>query len=103
VDPCWPKPLPEGWVTGHWEGSATDSHDDIVVFIRRNLTAEEAENYQQAPSIIMLCSIESKVPSGHGEIPTWSRSTAARLIKSPPLVGGHNDGTVQKYSHDGML
>ena len=41
VDPSWPKPLPEGWITGQLGGVCTDSHDHIVVVNRRDITAEE--------------------------------------------------------------
>src|SRR5579864_5680457 len=54
VDASWPKPLPEGWITGQLGGVCTDSHDHIVVVNRRDITAEEAETAQQAPSIIMF-------------------------------------------------
>jgi hypothetical protein len=39
VDPSWPKPLPEGWITGQLGGVCTDSHDHIVVVNRRDITA----------------------------------------------------------------
>src|SRR6202795_850204 len=54
VESSWPKPLPEGWITGQLGGVCTDSHDHIVVVNRRDITAEEAETAQQAPSIIMF-------------------------------------------------
>src|SRR6266480_2829125 len=54
IDPSWPKPLPEGWITGQLGGVCADSHDHIVVVNRRDITAEEAETAQQAPSIIMF-------------------------------------------------
>lgn len=54
VDPAWPKPLPEAWITGQLGGVCTDSHDHIVVVNRRDITAEEAETSQQAPPIIMF-------------------------------------------------
>src|SRR5205823_2720852 len=54
VDPSWPKPLPEGWITGQLGGVCTDSHDHIVVVNRRDITKEEAETSQQAPPILMF-------------------------------------------------
>src|ERR1700676_5063274 len=54
VDASWPKPLPGGWITGQLGGVCTDSRDHIVVVNRRDITAEEAETAQQAPSIIMF-------------------------------------------------
>src|SRR5260370_34053853 len=54
VDPTWPKPLPEGWITGQLGGVCTDAHDHVVVVNRRNITDEEKETSKQAPSILMF-------------------------------------------------
>ena len=54
VDPTWPKPLPEKWITGQLSGVCVDSHDHVVVVNRRNITDEEAETSINAPSIIMF-------------------------------------------------
>ena len=31
VDPWWPKPLPEGWITGRLGAVCVDSHDHVIV------------------------------------------------------------------------
>src|ERR1700731_2008788 len=54
VDPSWPKPLPDRWITGQVGGVCTDSHDHIVIVNRRNITKEEEETEISAPSIIMF-------------------------------------------------
>src|ERR1700723_2927610 len=36
VDPTWPKPLPDKWITGQVGGVCTDSHDHVVIVNRRN-------------------------------------------------------------------
>src|SRR6266581_6652336 len=43
VDPWWPKPLPEGWITGRLGSVCIDSHDHVIVTNRRDITDEEKE------------------------------------------------------------
>jgi hypothetical protein len=38
VDPSWPKPLPDRWVTGMIGGICVDAQDNVFVLNRRNLT-----------------------------------------------------------------
>src|SRR5580704_7417448 len=104
VDPSWPKPLPEGWITGQLGGVCTDSHDHIVVVNRRDITAEEAETAQQAPSIIMF-DMAGNVIASWGDTKTVPNSIhGCAFDKDNNLwVGGNNDGVIQKYSHDGKL
>jgi len=37
VDPSWPKPLPERWVTGELGGVCVDANDHVFVLSRPNL------------------------------------------------------------------
>src|SRR5919202_503868 len=45
VDPFWPKPLPERWVTGEVAGTCVDANDHVFTVNRapqnNNLTAKE--------------------------------------------------------------
>ena len=41
VDPYWPKPLPNRWVTGEVGGICVDSNDHIFGINRRNVNALE--------------------------------------------------------------
>src|SRR5919204_5874348 len=41
VDPFWPKPLPDKWITGEVAGSAVDANDHLWTVNRRNLTETE--------------------------------------------------------------
>src|SRR5438093_13751249 len=54
VDPWWPKPLPEGWITGRLGAVCVDSHDHVIVTNRRDITEEEQETSKQAPSASCL-------------------------------------------------
>ncbi len=104
VDPSWPKPLPEGWITGQLGGVCTDSHDHIVVVNRRDITAEEAETSQQAPPIIMFDSAGNVVASwGDPNVVPHSIHGCAFDQENNVWVGGNEDGIIQKYSHAGKL
>src|SRR5438105_1157972 len=104
VDPSWPKPLPEGWITGQLGGVCTDSHDHIVVVNRRDITKEEAETSQQAPPIIMFDQAGNVVASfGDPNVVPHSIHGCAFDSDNNVWVGGNDDGIIQKYTHDGKL
>jgi len=104
VDASWPKPLPEGWVTGQLGGVCADAHDHIVVVNRRNITAEEAETSQQAPPIIMFDAKGNVVASwGDPNVVPNSIHGCEFDPDNNVWVGGNEDGILQKYSHDGKL
>ena len=52
VDPFWPKPLPERWVTGELGGVCVDANDHIFVLSRANLYPGIAEIAQAAPAVM---------------------------------------------------
>src|SRR5262245_50457268 len=52
VDPYWPKPLPNLWVTGSVGGVCTDARDHVFIVNRRNLTDNELDAAYQAPWVI---------------------------------------------------
>ena len=47
VDPTWPKPLPDKWVTGQVSGVCVDARDHVFIVNRNNMTDKEAEVAQQ--------------------------------------------------------
>ena len=49
VDPSWPKPLPERWVTGELGGVCVDAKDHVFVLSRANLYPGIEEIAQAAP------------------------------------------------------
>jgi DNA-binding beta-propeller fold protein YncE len=104
VDPFWPKPLPEGWITGQLGGNCVDSHDHIAVVNRRNITEEEHQTSMQAPPILFFDMEGNLVNSfGHPEIVPESIHGCTFDTNNNLYVGGNDDGIVQKYSHDGAL
>src|SRR5690349_3048691 len=84
VDPFWPKPLPDDWVTGNVGGTCVDSNDHVFIVSRTadptNLTNQEKEIAKPAPPVICYFDYEGNI---------W--------------IGGNADAIAQKYSHDGKL
>src|ERR1700722_5383166 len=52
VDPAWPKPLPNLWVTGGIGGVCIDSRDYVFILNRRDLTDNDLDAGHQAPVVI---------------------------------------------------
>src|SRR5688572_9102567 len=56
VDPLWPKPLPNDWVTGEVSGTCVDSKDHVFIVTRtadpNNLTEREKEVARPSPPVI---------------------------------------------------
>ena len=80
TDPSWPKPLPEGWITGQLGGVCVDSHDHVIVVNRGDITNEEKETSLQAPPIIMFDAAGNVVSSMEIRMPFRTQFTAAPLI-----------------------
>src|SRR6202162_5605988 len=52
VDPSWPRPLPDRWVTGSIGGVCVDNQDHVFLLNRHNLTDNELDAGNQAPPVI---------------------------------------------------
>ena len=104
VDPTWPKPLPENWVTGQVSGVCVDNQDHVFIVNRNNITAKEAEVSRQAPPFIEL-DTDGKVVNGFGDWETAPNTTHGCTIdhENNFWTAGNGDGIIQKYSHDGKL
>lgn len=104
VDPWFPKPLPEKWVTGQLSTVCVDGHDHIIVTNRQDLSAEVLETSHNAPSVIMF-DLEGNVVESWGTsetVPGTIHSCTADIDNNIWLTG-NGDGIVQKWSHDGKL
>jgi hypothetical protein len=105
VDPWWPKPLPEGWIVGRLGSVCIDSHDHVIVTNRRDITKEEEETSQQAPSVLIFDLAGNLVDSWNGDwdtVPGVIHGCFADRENNIWLTG-NGDGVIQKYSHDGKL
>ena len=104
VDPTWPKPLPEGWITGQLGGVCVDARDNVIVVNRRDITAEEAETSINAPPIIIF-NPAGDVIGAFGDPDVVPKSIHGCFVDTADniWVGGNSDAMVQKYSRDGKL
>lgn len=97
----WPKPLPNGWVTGEVAGNCVDSQDHVFIVNRRNLTAKELRVGQPAPVVVEF-DPEGNVVAG------WTPPVSPNGVhgcfvdhQDNVWIAGNGDAIVQKYSHDG--
>jgi hypothetical protein len=104
VDPTWPKPLPENWVTGQVSGVCVDGQDHVFIVNRNDMTDKEAEVSQQAPPFIEL-DADGKVVNSFGDWSTAPNTTHGCTIdyENNFWTAGNGDGIIQKYSHHGGL
>jgi DNA-binding beta-propeller fold protein YncE len=113
VDPYWPKPLPERWVTGEIGGVCVDSRDHVFIAQRVNdvggmdghlegLTNDELNAGQAAPSVIEF-DVEGNVVNSWGDPSLLPKDLHGCAIDHDDHVwlDGSEDGIVQEYSHDG--
>lgn len=113
VDPAWPKPLPNRWVTGELGGVCVDSQDHIFIAQRVNdvggmdghlegLTNDELNAGQAAPPLIEF-DTEGKVVNSWGNLSLLPKDLHGCAIDNAGHVwlDGSEDGIVQEYSHDG--
>jgi DNA-binding beta-propeller fold protein YncE len=102
VDPEWPKPLPNLWVTGGIGGVCIDSQDHIFILNRRDLTDNDLDAGHQAPAVIEF-DPEGNVVNSFGEPDATPNTPHGCTVDAENNVWmtGTGDGIVQKYSHDG--
>jgi NHL repeat len=105
VDPSWPKPLPDHWITGMIGGVCVDAQDHLFVLNRRNLTDHELDAGTQAPPVIEF-DPEGNVVNSWGDpdvLPLGSLHSCMVDRDNNIWLTAVGDGIVQKYSHDGKL
>jgi hypothetical protein len=113
VDPSWPRPLPERWVTGEIGGLCVDSRDHVFLVQRVNdvggmdghlegLTPDELNAGQAAPPIIEFDE-EGSVVNAWGDSKILPKDLHGCAIdrENHVWLDGSEDGIVQEYTHDG--
>jgi DNA-binding beta-propeller fold protein YncE len=102
VDPSWPKPLPNLWVTGGIGGVCIDSRDHVFILNRRDLTDNDLDAGHQAPVVIEF-DPDGNVVNSFGDPETTPNNPHGCAIDAENNVWltGTGDGIVQKYTHDG--
>jgi DNA-binding beta-propeller fold protein YncE len=102
VDPYWPKPLPDKWVTGSVSGVCTDAQDHVFIVNQGNLTENELDAGRQAPPVIEFDPLGNVVNSwgSRENLPEGLHGCFVDYQNSVWLSGSR-DGFIQKYTHDG--
>jgi sugar lactone lactonase YvrE len=103
VDPYWPKPLPDRWVTGSVGGVCVDREDHVFGVNRSDLTAmEQKVGKKPAPPVIEYDG-DGAVASAWGDPAVLPKSIHGCYVDKDDniWIGGNADGVVQKWSHDG--
>ena len=108
VDPFWPRPLPNDWVTGNVGGTCVDANDHVFIVNRtadpNNLTAQEKEVGRPAPPVIEF-DPEGNVVNFWGDpqvVPSGIHDCYFDY-EGNLWIGGNTDAIAQKYSRDGKL
>jgi sugar lactone lactonase YvrE len=113
VDPYWPKPLPERWVTGEIGGVCIDSQDHVFVVQRvsdvggmdghlEGLTGDELNAGQAAPPVLEFDK-DGKIVNSWGDTKILPKDLHGCAVDTDGHVwlDGSEDGILQEYSHDG--
>lgn len=123
VDPFWPKPLPDNWVTGEVAGTCLDANDHLFIvnrgFQTGGLVSPENLVARASPPVIEF-DVAGNVVRAWGD-PTLNTGTQGTLgpgtnavlpnsihgcyvdYQNNVWIGGNGDGVVQKYSHNGTF
>ena len=102
IDPSWPKPLPDLWVTGSVGGVCTDAQDHVFILNRGGLTENELDSGRQAPAVIEF-DPAGDVVNSWGDRDLLPEALHGCFVdrENNIWLSGSNDGVVQKYTHDG--
>jgi len=102
VDPSWPRPLPNKWVTGAVSGVCTDAQDHVFIVNRGNLTENELDSGRQAPPVIEF-DPQGNVANSWGNRETLPEGLHGCFVdyQGNVWIAGSDDTFIQKYSHDG--
>lgn len=104
VDPFYPKPLPDKWVTGDVAGTCIDSNDHLITVNRGNRVSPETVVATVAPPVIEF-DTDGNVVNDWGDRSVLPNSIHGCFVdyQDNVWIAGNGDGIVQKYSHDGTL
>ena len=102
VDPFWPQPLPDHWVTGDVGGTCVDANDHVFIVNRGNLYAKDKIVAKAAPSVIEF-DVEGKVVNSWGNWELLPKKLHGCFVdyQGNVWISGNEDAIVQKYTHNG--
>lgn len=103
VDPYWPKPLPNRWVTGEVGGICVDKADHVFGVNRRNLTALETRVGKIPAPPVIEYDKEGNVVNAWGDADALPVSIHGCFVdhNDNVWIAGSGGGMVQEWSHDG--
>ena len=102
VDPSWPRPMPDKWVTGAVTGVCADAQDHMFIVNQGNLTENELDAGHQAPAVIEF-DPEGDVVNSWGDREILPEGLHGCFVdyQNAIWISGSKDGVIQKYTHDG--
>src|SRR6202142_1638626 len=102
VDPYWPKPLPNKWITGDVGGVCVDAKDHVFIVNRQNLEEKETETAVSAPPVIEF-DPDGNVVNSWGDTKVLPKMLHGCYVdfENNVWIAGSGDGIIQKYAHDG--
>ena len=119
LDPYWPKPLPNKWITGQIPGIAVDSHDHIWVIHRPKTIRDQEKGASLHPPTAECCfpappvlefDMEGNLLQswgGPGEGYEWPENEHGIFVdyKDNVWIGGNGDGDAQilKFTDKGKF
>jgi DNA-binding beta-propeller fold protein YncE len=103
VDPYWPKPLPNRWVTGPVGGLCVDHQDHVFGINRGGLTALETQVGKIASPPVIEYDQDGNVVAAWGDPNVLPISIHGCFVdhENNLWIGGSGGGMVQKWTHDG--
>ncbi len=121
VDPFWPKPLPDRWVTGEVAGTCVDSNDHVFIVTRGfqtgGLISPETVVAHASPPVIEFDKAGNVVrawgDTSLNTVPQGTLGPGTNKVLPNSIhgcyvdyqdnvwIGGNADGVVQKWNHSG--
>ena len=103
VDPFWPKPLPNRWVTGAVGGVCVDHEDHVFGVNRSDLTATELKVGKQPAPVVVEYGPGGDILAAWGDAKRMPANIHGCFVDKDDniWIGGSGDGVVQKWTHDG--
>ncbi|HUR33878.1 MAG TPA: SBBP repeat-containing protein [Vicinamibacterales bacterium] len=102
VDPAWPKPFPDRWVTGGLGGLCVDGNDHVLILNRQDVIDADLNGGRLAPPIIELDTDGNLVHSWGDSTLLDPRLHSCFFDKDNNVwIAAAPSGMIQKYTHDG--
>ena len=123
VDPFFPKPLPDNWVTGEIGGTCIDANDHLFIVTRgfqtgglvspegvggapKSVASPPVIEFDQDGNVVNSWGDPSLVATGpnagrNAVLPNGTHGCFVDYQGNVWIGGNSGDGVVQKYSHDG--